>query len=111
MKTVLAFVCILLFSGLAKAQEFTGQWKGGFGDRSSSAAGWGGNDCDYVLELTVKGSQITGYSYTYFSDAGQKYYTICKLVGTLDRKTKTVEVKETERTKTNVPVKKEKMKY
>lgn len=104
MKTFLLFAGILLFSGFANAQEFTGQWKGGFGDRSTTAAGWGGNDCDYVLELTVNGSQITGYSYTYFSDAGQKYYTICKLVGTLDRKNKTVEVRETERTKTNVPV-------
>lgn len=104
MKTFLHIACILLFSSLANAQEFTGQWKGGFGDRSSAAAGWGGNDCDYVLELTVKGNEITGYSYTYFSDAGQKYYTICKIVGTVNRKSKTVVVTETERTKTNVPV-------
>ncbi len=104
MKTVLLIGYILLFSGFANAQEFTGQWKGGFGDRSSAAAGWGGNDCDYVLEINVKGNDITGYSYTYFSDAGQKYYTICKLVGTVNRKSKTVVVRETERTKTNVPV-------
>lgn len=104
MKTILLIGCILFFSGLIKAQEFTGQWKGGFGDRSSAAAGWGGNDCDYVLELNVNGSNLTGYSYTYFSDGGQKYYTICKVIGKVDRKNKTVIVTETERTKTNVPV-------
>lgn len=104
MKAVLIFGCIFLLSGIANAQEFTGQWKGGFADRSSAASGWGGNDCDYVLEINIKGNDITGYSYTYFSDAGKKYYTICKLVGTVNRKNKTVVVRETERTKTNVPV-------
>ncbi|MBL0184085.1 MAG: hypothetical protein IPP96_18100 [Chitinophagaceae bacterium] len=47
---------------------------------------------------------MTGYSYTYFSDGGKRYYTICKLKGTFDKASKYVEVTEFERTKTNVPI-------
>lgn len=68
-----------------------------------SVISWGGDRCDYVLDLDVKGSTVNGYSYTYFTDGGKKYYTICKLKGTADLKKKYIEVTETERTKTNVP--------
>jgi hypothetical protein len=84
------------------SQNFTGQWKGEFVDNSSIVS-WGSNRCDYVIDLDVKGTEVTGYSYTYFTDNGKKYYTICRLVGFVDKRRKYVEVRETARTKTNVP--------
>lgn len=104
MKKLLPFFLLYLSLGNVKAQTFTGQWKGYFVDKSSSMLGWGGERCDYVLELEVNGSLVTGYSYTYFYEPGKKYYTICKLKGFLKKGSKYVEVRETERTKTNVPV-------
>lgn len=85
-------------------QSFTGQWKGGFVDKSTSFMNWGGDQCDYTLELEISGSKVTGYSYTYFTDGTMKYYTICRLKGFIDSRKKYIEVTETERTKTNVPV-------
>lgn len=85
------------------AQNFTGQWKGEFIDNSTSFVGWGGDHCEYVLELECTGQKVTGYSYTYFSDGGKRYYTICRLAGKLNKATKYIEVTEVERTKTNVP--------
>jgi hypothetical protein len=98
----------LLFTGVffttaVFAQEFKGQWKGQFTDNSSSFLGWGGERCDYVLELEVNGTTVSGYSYTYFNDGGKRYYTICRLLGKLNKRSKYIEVTETERTKTNVP--------
>ena len=97
-------VLLVLFVTLSNAQNFQGQWKGGFIDKSTSLTSWGGDRCDYVLDIDVNGTEVTGYSYTYFSDGGKKYYTICRLEGTLDKKKKYVEVTEVARTKTNVPI-------
>lgn len=97
----LLFFYFFLFS--IKAQNFNGQWKGGFVDNSTSFIGFGGEKIDYVLELESHGSEVTGYSYTYFTDAGKRYYTICKLRGTINRATKEIVVTEYERTKYNTP--------
>ncbi len=101
-KNILLLFSIGLFFTVS-AQNFTGQWKGVFLDKSTSFVGWGGDRCDYILDLECKGKHVSGFSYTYFTDGGKKYYTICKLEGFIDRKQKYIEVKETERTKTNVP--------
>jgi hypothetical protein len=101
---VLPFLLFTFFTCGLFAQNFTGQWKGEFVDKSSAFVGWGGDRCEYILELTTNGNRVTGYSYTYFSEGGKRYYTICKLSGTFNKATKYIEVKETERTKTNVPV-------
>lgn len=103
MNRTLLFLLIIISGEFSHAQNFTGQWKGGFIDKSVSALSWGGVRCDYVLDLDVKGQKVTGYSYTYFSDGGKKYYTICRLTGVADLNKKSIEVRETERTKTNVP--------
>lgn len=103
MKKIVHVLLFVFFTTQLSAQNFTGQWKGEFTDNSNSFAGWGGNRCEYVLEIECKGSNVTGYSYTYFSDAGKRYYTICKLKGTLNKASKYIEVTEIERTKTNVP--------
>jgi len=103
MKIFFTILLLYFFNTSAKAQNFNGQWKGGFVDNSTSFMGFGGEKIDYVLELETRGSQITGYSYTYFTDAGKRYYTICKLKGTLNKSTKEVVVTEYERTKFNTP--------
>jgi hypothetical protein len=102
-KFVHLLFCIFLTLQLP-AQNFSGQWKGHFTDNSTQFVGWGGDRCEYVLEVEVKGKNVSGYSYTYFSEGGKRYYTICKLKGTLNKASKFIEVVEVERTKTNVPV-------
>ncbi len=104
MKKIVQLLILILFACQLSAQDFTGQWKGEFIDKSSAFTGWGGDRCEYVLEIECSGSKASGYSYTYFSDAGKRYYTICKLSGTLNKEGKYIELKEIERTKTNVPV-------
>ena len=103
MKKVLQLIIGVLLVLQLPAQNFTGQWKGQFTDNSTSFVGWGGERCDYVLEIECKGKVVTGYSYTYFNDGGKRYYTICKLAGKLNKAEKYIEVTEVERTKTNVP--------
>ncbi|MEP7250775.1 MAG: hypothetical protein ABI683_00295 [Ginsengibacter sp.] len=97
------FFFLLLFFTTADAQNFNGQWKGGFNETSYGFSGLGGGDIDYVLELDTKGSTVSGYSYTYFREGSKRYYTICKLKGTLDRDAKEIIVTEIERTKYNTP--------
>jgi hypothetical protein len=105
MKKIIHLIFLVFLSIQLAAQNFTGQWKGEFIDKSTSFTGWGGDRCEYILEIECTGTKVTGYSYTYFSaDGGKRYYTICKLNGTLNKASKTIEVKEVERTKTNVPV-------
>lgn len=104
MKRILPLLFIVFLSTKVTGQNFTGQWKGEFIDKSTSFTGWGGDRCEYVIEIECRGTKVSGYSYTYFSDGGKRYYTICKLTGTLNKASKFIEVKETERTKTNVPV-------
>ena len=84
----------LLPAGMVAAQDFKGQWKGSFLDKSSSFAGWGGDTCDYVLELEVTGNTVSGHSYTYFTDGGKKFYTICALKGFVDPTDKYIEVNQ-----------------
>jgi len=103
MKIFFTLLFFYFFSFLLKAQNFNGQWKGGFVDNSTSFIGFGGEKIDYVLELESHGTEVTGYSYTYFSDQGKRYYTICKLRGTVNKSTKEIVVTEYERTKFNTP--------
>jgi hypothetical protein len=102
MKIIYAFILLLVSSTLA-AQNFNGQWKGSFNETSYGFSGLEGNGVDYVLELQTVGSQVTGYSYTYFNEGVKRYYTICKLTGTLNRSTKDIVVTEIERIKYNTP--------
>jgi hypothetical protein len=104
MKIRLSFISIFFFFSMVSfAQNFRGQWKGMFEDRSVSSYGLGGAECEYVLDLETSGTTVTGYSYTYYTDGGKRYYTICTVKGFLDKRKKYIEVKEIERTKTNVP--------
>ena len=103
MKVFFTLLLFYFFAFPSRAQNFSGQWKGGFVDNSTSFIGFGGEKIDYVLELETNGSEVTGYSYTYFFDAGKRFYTICKLRGIINRTTKEIVVTEFERTKFNTP--------
>jgi hypothetical protein len=104
MNRFLLLIVLFFQLSVSKAQNFTGQWKGKFVDKSTSFMSWGGDQCDYVLELEASGTKVSGFSYTYFNDGGKRYYTICRLTGFIKKGAKYVEVKEVERTKTNVPI-------
>lgn len=94
--TLLSFI-------FSNAQNFSGQWKGEFIDKSSAVGNFSGDKCTYVLELEADGKNVSGSSYTYFTEGGKRYYTICKVEGWIDTKRKYIEVVETSRTKTNIP--------
>jgi len=81
------------------AQNISGQWIGNFTSEEDPE----GNGTDYVLEIEANGNQLSGYSYTYFSIAGKRYYVICRLKGTYDKGSKSIDVKEIETIKTNTP--------
>ena len=95
------FVLSLLMLGFqhASAQKMSGQWIGGF----TSADDPSGSTTDYVLEIELAGTQVTGYSYTYFSISGKRYFVICKLKGSFDKGSKSLSVNEVETVKTNTP--------
>ncbi|MEO7801330.1 MAG: hypothetical protein ABIR81_04990 [Ginsengibacter sp.] len=103
MKIFFTLFIILFVHTFATAQRFDGQWKGSFVDNSSGFSGFTGEKIDYVLELETKGISVSGYSYTYFAEGAKRYYTICKLKGSIDRSKKEVTVTEFERTKFNTP--------
>jgi hypothetical protein len=81
------------------AQNISGQWIGKF----TSEENPGGGGTDYVLEIESNGTQLSGYSYTYFSLAGKRYFVICRLKGTYDKGSKSMEIREIETIKTNTP--------
>ncbi|MEP6674691.1 MAG: hypothetical protein ABJA78_06040 [Ferruginibacter sp.] len=103
MKKLFPLFLLLIAALNSGAQNFTGQWKGEFTDNSTTFMSWGGDRCEYVVELEVKGKSVTGYSYTYFSEGDKRYYTICRLQGFYEPRSKYLEFREMERTKTNVP--------
>ena len=97
---ILIIICLLggQFTNVI-AQNISGQWIGKF----TSEEDPGGGGTDYVLEIESNGSQLSGYSYTYFSLAGKRYFVICRLKGTYDKGSKSMEIREIETIKTNTP--------
>ncbi len=85
--------------------NFNGQWRGSFNETTPNMYGYVSKiRTTYVLELEVNGSLVKGYSYTYFNDPGEKrYYTICRITGSLDRKLNKLVITEVERVKYNTP--------
>jgi hypothetical protein len=103
MKIFFTLISLIVLHISLQAQNFNGQWKGEFTDNSPGYIGLGGNKVDYVLELECRGSNVTGYSYTYFTEGPKRYYTICKLTGSLNKSIKEISITEFERTKYNTP--------
>ncbi|MEO6683524.1 MAG: hypothetical protein ABIN48_11950 [Ginsengibacter sp.] len=86
-------------SNSGSAVNFNGQWKGDFNETSRIEE----ENIGYVLELTTEGNRVFGYSYSYFKEFGNSYFTICRLTGTLNPETREIVVTEIERTKYNTP--------
>lgn len=84
------------------AQQLNGQYKGYFEDVSADSAGYK-DRYEYVLDLQSSGKSVSGYSYTYFNERGKRFYSICRVIGFIDPKSRYVEVQEVERIKTNIP--------
>jgi hypothetical protein len=94
-------VIIAVLTGLASfSQKINGQWRGFFDSKGDIVLN-GANNTEYVLELEISGSSVSGYSYSYFQ--GRRYYVICKLDGVYNASSKSIKVTETERIKGNTP--------
>ena len=96
---LLLFTLLFGDSSNLSAQNISGQWIGNFTSEEDPA----GSGTDYVLEIESNGSQLSGYSYTYFSIAGKRYFVICKLKGAYDKGSKSMVISEIETVKTNTP--------
>jgi hypothetical protein len=98
MRSILT-VLIILSSISGYGQKLSGQWTGGFNSNGDMFGG--GNE--YVLELEVKGEDVSGYSYTYFIIGGKRCYVICRLSGSYEKASKSITVREVEKVKSNTP--------
>ena len=99
-KKFLIVLIMLLINNISIAQKINGQWRGFFNSKGDIVLS-GGENTEYVLEIEIKDSNITGYSYTYFQD--RKYYVICSLTGTYYKSTKSIRVTETAKVKGSTP--------
>ncbi|MFZ9718587.1 MAG: hypothetical protein ACO3BD_04455 [Chitinophagaceae bacterium] len=91
-------ICIFFFVGTADAQKFSGQWTGSFDEKGRPDL-----KTDYVLEIEAKERSFEGSSITYFVIRGKRYFTICRIKGTIDPLSKTIISTEVERIKANTP--------
>lgn len=96
---LISFFTFLLFNA-AIAQKINGQWRGYFNSKGDIVLS-GGSNTEYVLEIEVHGTKVTGFSYSYFED--RKYYVICSLQGTYNKSTKAMSVTETGKIKGSTP--------
>jgi hypothetical protein len=99
MMRIVLTLFVLLFFMQGYAQKLSGQWTGVF---KSSTDMVGGNT-EYVLELEVSGTEVAGYSYTYFNIGGKRCYVICRLQGEYEKQSKSILVREVEKVKSNTP--------
>ena len=100
MKKMIVVATLFLFAHSLVGQKINGQWRGYFNGKGDIVLK-GGDDTEFVLEIEVKGSKVTGYSYSYFQN--RKYYVICSLEGTYYKSTKSMKVSETARIKGLTP--------
>ena len=82
------------------SQKINGQWRGYFDSKGDIVLS-GSNNTEYVLELEINGTVVSGFSYSYFQN--RRYYVICKLEGIYYKASKSIKVIETERIKGNTP--------
>ena len=95
-KILFGFLILLLVNNNSIAQKINGQWRGYFDSKGDIVLS-GGDNTEYVLEIEINGSDITGYAYTYFQD--RKYYVICSLIGTFYKSTKSLRITESAKVK------------
>ncbi|MBC7889045.1 MAG: hypothetical protein H7Z13_14305 [Ferruginibacter sp.] len=97
---IILATAIFLVSTTVFGQKINGQWRGYFNSNGDIVLS-GGDNTEYVLEIEIRGSQISGYSYSYFQN--RKYYVICTLSGVYYKSTKSMKVTETARIKGLTP--------
>ncbi|MFZ4058186.1 MAG: hypothetical protein ACOYKE_08590, partial [Ferruginibacter sp.] len=100
MKKIILLLSFTFFVQAMMAQKISGQWRGFFNSNGDIVL-TGGDNTEYVLELDINGSDITGYSYTYFEN--RKYYVICSISGTFYKSTKSMKVYEVAKIKGLTP--------
>ena len=100
MKIFLFIFLSFLSNNITNAQKINGQWRGYFNSKGDIVLS-SGNNTEYVLEIEVKGTKVTGFSYSYFED--RKYYVICSLDGVYNKNTKSMSVTETGKIKGSTP--------
>ncbi len=100
MKRIFILLIFIAACTFSNAQKINGQWRGYFDSKGDIGLFTGGNT-EYVLEIEIDGSDVTGSSYTYFEN--RKYYVICSLSGTYNKKDKKITVTETARVKGSTP--------
>ena len=100
MAKLLVVIGFFLLPNIIFAQKINGQWRGYFNSNGDIVLS-GGDNTEYVLEIEVNGSEVTGFSYSYFQN--RKYYVICSLSGTYYKSTKSMKVTETARIKGFTP--------
>lgn len=100
MKRVLSVLAALLILLNANAQKLDGQWKGFF-DSNGNSSLYNQDNTEYVLELEIKGTRISGVSYSYFQN--RRLFVVCSLSGIFDKKNKSMVITETARLKGNTP--------
>ncbi len=100
-KVLVVLILLLLINCAGIAQKLNGQWRGYFNSKGDIVA-TGGDNTEFVLEIEIKGSDVTGYSYTYFQD--RKYYVICSLKGTYYKSTQSLKVTELAKIKGSTPL-------
>ncbi len=100
MKKTFTFLLLVFASAVSFSQKINGQWRGYFDSKGDIVLN-ASNSTEYVLELEINNTDVTGFSYSYFQN--RRYYVICKLAGTYNKDNKSIKVTETERTKGNTP--------
>ena len=101
MKKILVVLTVLFFvTKIVVAQKINGQWRGFFNSKGDIVA-TGGDNTEFVLEIEINGSSVTGFSYTYFED--RKFYVICSVSGTFNKNSKSLNVTETGKVKGSTP--------
>ncbi|MEO7533687.1 MAG: hypothetical protein ABIU30_07575 [Ferruginibacter sp.] len=97
---LLVAIAFFLLPNIINAQKINGQWRGYFNSNGDIVL-TGSENTEYVLELEVNGSEVTGFSYSYFQN--RRYYVICSLSGTYYKSTKSMKITETARIKGLTP--------
>jgi hypothetical protein len=100
MKKIIIVAALFLFWGTMFGQKINGQWRGYF-DSKGDIIQASGENTEYVLEIEINGTEISGYSYSYFYN--RRYFVICSLAGTYYKSTKSMKVTETARIKGSTP--------
>ena len=98
MKKIILSIAFYFTLTAAFSQKINGQWRGYFNSKGDIVLNSPGST-EYILEIEIVGSKVTGFSYSYFE--GRRFYVVCKLEGTYYPASQSLKVIETERVKGN----------